>query len=217
MHRHDHCCRGSAAHRVRIVLALKNLGPEVLPRDLLEAGERSLHPGYRRLRAEGSLLAWSEHDLSLSQSIAIIEYLDEAFPYPPLLPADPAARARVRAIAIDVACEIHPINNQRVLRYLTEQLSFSDEQKIAWCRHWLEAGLAAAEARVAGNPQSWRFCQGEHPTLADCCLVPQVFNARQLNCRLDHVPNVLRIDAACLELPAFAGAEPGRGEPGSAF
>lgn len=211
MHRHELCCRGSAAHRVRIALALKNLGPEVLPHDLLAAGGRPLRAGYRRLRPEGALLALSEHDLSLSQSIALIEYLDEAFPYPPLLPADPAARARVRAIAIDVACELHPINNLRVLEYLGRQLGFSDEQKIAWYRHWLEAGLAAVEARVAGNPESWPFCHGMHPTLADCCLVPQVFNARQLNCCLDHLPAVLRIDAACLELPAFSGAVPAAG------
>ena len=200
--------RSSAAYRVRIALNLKNLEYEAVPVHLVKDGGQHLNEDYRRINPAGAVPALADRDLTLSQSLAIIEYLDEAYPYPPLLPADPAARARVRAIALDIACEIHPINNLRVLKYLTGQLGLSEEQKTAWYRHWVEVGLAAVEARVAGNPATGRFCHGEYPTLADCCLVPQVFNARRFGCRLDHVPTVVRIDAECRTLPPFVAAAP---------
>lgn len=203
--------RSSAAYRVRIALNLKNLAYEAVPVHLVKDGGQHLTEDYRRINPAGALPALADRDLVLSQSLAIIEYLDEAYPYPPLLPGDPAARARVRAIALDVACEIHPINNLRVLKYLTGELGLAEEQKTAWYRHWVEVGLAAVEARlVAGGEAaaSGRFCHGEHPTLADCCLVPQVFNARRFGCRLDHVPTVVRIDAECRTLPAFVAAAP---------
>ncbi|HEX5803662.1 MAG TPA: maleylacetoacetate isomerase [Azospira sp.] len=200
--------RSSAAYRVRIALNLKNLAYEAIPVHLVKDGGQHLKEDYRRINPAGAVPALADRDLNLSQSLAIIEYLDEAYPYPPLLPADPAARARVRAIALDIACEIHPINNLRVLKYLTGELGASEEQKLAWYRHWVEVGLAAVEARVAGNPESWKFCHGGHPTLADCCLVPQVFNARRFGCRLDHVPTVVRIDAECRTLAPFVAAAP---------
>jgi len=200
--------RSSAAYRVRIALNLKNLAYEAVPVHLVKDGGQHLAPDYRRINPAGAVPALADRDLALSQSLAIIEYLDETYPYPPLLPADPAARARVRAIALDVACEIHPVNNLRVLKYLTGELGVSEEQKTAWYRHWVELGLAAVEARIAGNPESWKVCHGGHPTLADCCLVPQVFNARRFGCRLDHVPTVVRIDAECRTLPAFIAAAP---------
>jgi len=200
--------RSSAAYRVRIALNLKNLAYEAIPVHLVKDGGQHLTPDFRRINPAGAVPALADRDLSLSQSLAIIEYLDENYPYPPLFPADAAARARVRAIALDVACEIHPINNLRVLKYLTGELGLSEAQKTAWYRHWVEVGLAAVEARLADNPESWRFCHGGPPTLADCCLVPQVFNARRFGCRLDHVPTVVRIDAECRTLPAFAAAAP---------
>lgn len=200
--------RSSAAYRVRIALNLKNLPYEAIPVHLVKDGGQHLKEDYRRVNPAGAVPALADRELSLSQSLAIIEYLDEAYPYPPLLPADPAARARVRAIALDIACEIHPINNLRVLKYLTGQLGLSEEQKNAWYRHWVEVGLASVEARLAGHPLTGKFCHGDHPTLADCCLVPQVFNARRFGCRLDHVPTVVRIDAECRTLPAFVAAAP---------
>lgn len=200
--------RSSAAYRVRIALNLKNLGYEAIPVHLVKEGGQHLKAEYRRINPAGAVPALVDRDLSLSQSLAIIEYLDEAYPYPPLLPGDPAARARVRAIALDIACEIHPINNLRVLKYLTGQLGLSEEQKNAWYRHWVEVGLASVEARLVDHALTGRFCHGDQPTIADCCLVPQVFNARRFGCDLGHVPTVLRIDAECRTLPAFQAAAP---------
>ncbi|HNJ75857.1 MAG TPA: maleylacetoacetate isomerase [Azospira sp.] len=203
--------RSSAAYRVRIALNLKNLEYEAIPVHLVKDGGQHLKEDYRRVNPAGAVPALADRELSLSQSLAIIEYLDEAYPYPPLLPADPAARARVRAIALDIACEIHPINNLRVLKYLTGQLGLTEEQKNAWYRHWVEVGLASVESRLTTGPNAGltgKFCHGDHPTLADCCLVPQVFNARRFGCRLDHVPTVVRIDAECRTLPAFVAAAP---------
>ncbi len=203
--------RSSAAYRVRIALNLKNLEYEAVPVHLVKDGGQHLKEEYRRINPAGAVPSLVDRDLMLSQSLAIMEYLDEAYPYPPLLPADPGARARVRAIALDVACEIHPINNMRVLKYLTGTLGVSEEAKMQWYRHWVETGLAAIESRLAagaGAALTGRFCHGDHPTLADCCLVPQVFNARRFGCRLDHVPTVVRIDAECRTLPAFTRAAP---------
>ena len=142
----------------------------------------------------------------LHQSLAIIEYLDETHPEPPLLPAGAAGRARVRAIAQDIACEIHPLNNLRVLRYLVRTAGVGEEAKNAWMRHWMEEGLAVVERQLAVEPSTW--CHGESPTLADCVLVPQIFNAQRYAARLDHVPNVMRVFATCMAHPAFQRAQP---------
>jgi maleylpyruvate isomerase len=200
--------RSSAAYRVRIALNLKGLPYEAVPVHLVKDGGQHLSAAYRRVNPAGAVPSLVDRDLALSQSLAIIEYLDETYPYPPLLPGDPGARARVRAIALDVACEIHPLNNLRVLKYLTGKLGVSEEEKNNWYRHWVETGLAAIEARLAGDPLTGKFCHGDHPTMADCCLVPQVFNARRFGCNLEHVPTVLRIDAECRNLPAFVAAAP---------
>ena len=138
--------------------------------------------------------------------MVIIEYLDETHPQPPLLPKDPRQRARVRAIALDIACEIHPLNNLRVLRYLTRDLKLSEDDKNRWYRHWVETGLEAVERQLAAQPAT--YCHGSTPTLADCCLVPQIFNARRLDCRTDHVPQVMRVFDACMKLDAFANTQP---------
>jgi maleylacetoacetate isomerase/maleylpyruvate isomerase len=142
----------------------------------------------------------------LTQSLAIIEYLEETHPQPPLLPAAPLERARVRALALDIACEIHPLNNLRVLRYLVKDLKLGEEDKNRWYRHWVETGLATVERQLAALPAT--YCHGEAPTLADCVLVPQIFNARRLDCRLDHVPHVTRVFDACMKLDAFEKTRP---------
>jgi maleylacetoacetate isomerase/maleylpyruvate isomerase len=138
--------------------------------------------------------------------MAILEYLDETVPEPPLLPPDALGRARVRALAQDIACEIHPLNNTRVLGYLTGTLGADEAAKAAWIRHWIEGGLAVVERQLAAQPAT--FCHGDAPGLADCVLVPQVFNAQRFECRLDHLPHVMRVHAACMAHPAFASSQP---------
>ena len=148
-------------------------------------------------------------DQVLTQSLAIIEYLDEIHPEPPLLPRDAAGRARVRSLAFDVACEIHPLNNLRVLRYLVRDMKVGDEDKNRWYRHWVETGLETVE-RQLDSPATGRFCHGDAPTLADIVLVPQILNAQRYDCRLDHVPRVMRVFDACIALPAFEGTQPSK-------
>jgi maleylpyruvate isomerase len=149
-------------------------------------------------------------DTAVTQSLAIIEYLDERHPQPPLLPPTPAARARVRGIALAIACDIHPLNNLRVLRYLKHTLGASEEAKDAWYRHWIDTGLAALEAQLAAESATGAFCHGDVPTLADICLVPQLANARRSNIPLEPYPTLVRIDARCRALEAFARATPER-------
>jgi maleylacetoacetate isomerase len=144
----------------------------------------------------------------LTQSLAIIEYLDETHPNPPVLPHLPADRARVRALALAVACDVHPINNLRVLRYLTDVLGISDEQKSAWYRHWVDLGLTAFEQMLAADPRTGAFCHGDAPGLADCCLVPQVYNARRFQVDLKAMPFIRRIVENCETLPEFRAAAP---------
>ena len=145
-------------------------------------------------------------DAALTQSLAIIEYLDETHPQPPLLPSDSLGRARVRALALDIACEIHPLNNLRVLRYLTGALKVAEDDKDRWYRHWVETGLEVVERQLASAPGA--FCHGDAPGMADCVLVPQIFNAQRLNCRLDHVPQVMRVFERCMALEAFSATQP---------
>jgi maleylacetoacetate isomerase/maleylpyruvate isomerase len=144
----------------------------------------------------------------MTQSLAIIEYLDETHPLPPLMPASAEGRARVRGLAQTIACDIHPVNNLRVLNYLGREFGASKEQKDAWYRHWVTEGLLAIEQMLVAQPGTATFCHGQAPTLADCCLVPQVFNARRFNCALDKMPTIQRIVAACEALPAFQNAAP---------
>jgi maleylacetoacetate isomerase/maleylpyruvate isomerase len=196
--------RSSASWRVRIALALKGLDYDYLPVHLVKQEQAA--PDFVAASATGLVPLLVDGDLRLHQSLAIVEYLDELHPRPPLLPPDAAGRARVRALAQDIACEIHPLNNLRVLRYLTQVLGASEEAKGAWIRHWIEDGLAAVERQLAAAPST--FCHGETPTLADCALVPQVFNAQRFKCGLDHVPNVMRVHAACMAQEAFSSTQP---------
>jgi maleylacetoacetate isomerase/maleylpyruvate isomerase len=198
--------RSSASYRVRIALALKGLDytyrPVHLPRN------EQMAESFAAVSASRLVPLLRDGDAALTQSLAIIEYLDETHPEPPLLPADPAGRARVRALALDIACEIHPLNNLRVLRYLVREMKLDDEAKNRWYRHWVETGLEVVERQLAAQPA--RYCHGPQPSLADCVLVPQIFNARRMDCRLDHVPQVMRVFDACMALPAFEATQPAR-------
>lgn len=196
--------RSSASFRVRIALELKGLAYEYLPIHLLRKEQDD--PAYVEASSNGLVPTLVDGGHRLHQSMAIIEYLDETHPAPPLMPPDAAGRARVRAIAQDIACEIHPLDNLRVLRWLVKEGGFDDARKDAWYRHWVETGLAAVERQLAAAPA--RYCHDDAPTMADCLLVPQVFNAQRYACRLDHVPHVMRVHEACMALEAFRRAQP---------
>lgn len=205
--------RSSAAYRVRIALNLKGLSYEPVPVHLARNGGEQHRPEYRAVNPLGTVPALVAEDGSvIVESMAIIEYLDETHPQPPLLPADALGRARVRALAQVVACDIHPLNNTRVLKYLKDELGASEEQKNAWYRRWVADGLAALERMLAASPHTGAFCHGDAPTLADCCLVPQVFNARRFGCALDAMPTIVAIADRCAKLDAFFAAEP-RNQP----
>lgn len=197
--------RSSASFRVRIALALKGLAYEYVPVHLAKGEQRQ--PAFTARNPEGLVPVLELPDgLRLSQSMAIIEYLDETHPQPPLLPADAAGRARVRALSQIIACDTHPLNNLRVLKYLVGPLQASQDAKNTWYRHWVRAGLQSYEARLAEQPGA--FSHGDTPTLADCLLVPQIFNARRFDCDLTGLPRTLAVFDACMALPAFAQAQP---------
>jgi maleylpyruvate isomerase len=196
--------RSSASYRVRIALALKGLDYDYKPVQL--AHNEQFLESYAAVSAARLVPLLRDGDEVLTQSLAIIEYLEETHPEPPLLPAAPAERARVRALAMDIACEIHPLNNLRVLRFLVRDLKLSEDDKNRWYRHWVESGLEVIERQLAARPST--YCHGDTPTLADCVLVPQIFNARRFDCRLDHVPQVMRVFDACMALPAFERTRP---------
>lgn len=200
--------RSSAAYRVRIALQLKNLPYESIPIHLIKDGGEQTKPAYRAKNPQGLVPALDTGDAILTQSLAIIEWLDETYPANPLLPATPDARAQVRALAQTIACDIHPLNNLRVLRYLTHTLKVDEEQKNTWYLHWLQEGFTALETTLATSPLTGKFCCGDTPGLADCCLIPQVFNARRFNFSLAQMPTVERIVKACEALPAFQAAAP---------
>jgi maleylacetoacetate isomerase len=202
--------RSSASYRVRIALNLKGLGYDYLPVHLVR-GEQS-GAAYGAVSPDGLVpLLETDGGAHLSQSLAIIEYLDEMFPAVPLMPADALGRARVRAMALTIACEIHPVNNLRVIRYLSHELGVEEAAKTAWVHHWMRLGLEAFERQLAAVPVAarGRFCHGDTPTLADCCLAPQIFNARRFNCDLAGLPLTLAAYENCMALPAFQAAEPG--------
>lgn len=203
--------RSSASYRVRIALNLKGLSYETIPVHLLKGGGQQLMPEYLKLNPDGlmpTLVTDGDTSVALAQSLAIIEYLEEAYPQRPLLPENALDRAFVRSIALMIACEIHPLNNLRVLRYLVRDLKVSEEGKTAWYRHWCEHGLVSIEAILARDARVGKFCYGDAPSLADCFLVPQVANARRFECDLSHMPTVLRIYEVCMALDAFISASP---------
>lgn len=199
--------RSSAAYRVRIALNLKGIEAERAFVHL-RRGEQ-FEEAYLRLNPQGVVPTLIDGEVVIGQSLAILEYLEETRPLPPLLPADPVGRARVRQLALIVACEVHPLNNLKVLTYLKDELGAAEEAVNTWYRHWVAKGLGAIEALLEGGPEGGAFCHGERPTLADVFLVPQVYNARRFDCDLSALPRVLAIDAACAALDAFRDAAPG--------
>ncbi len=199
--------RSSAAWRVRIALNLKGLEWQSSPVHLVRDGGEQHAPAFRALNPQGLVPALEIDGQVLTQSLAIIEYLDETRAHPPLLPADAAGRARVRSLAQLVAADIHPLNNLRVLQWLEQRCGLDDGQREAWYRHWVVEGLRAFEARLAGDAATGRFCHGDAPGLADCCLVPQLYNARRFNVELDGFPTLVRVESACMALDAFQAAD----------
>lgn len=203
--------RSSASYRVRIALNLKGLPYEVVPVHLLKEGGEQLKPAYRQLNPDALVPALQLDDgTALTQSLAIIEYLEENYPDTPLLPKQALDRAWVRSLALAIACDIHPLNNLRVLRYLVKEMKVSEDDKNRWYRHWVEQGLASVEQVLAADRRTGKFCFGDQPGLADCFLVPQVANAQRMQCDLSPMPTIMRINDACLALESFAAASPAR-------
>jgi maleylacetoacetate isomerase len=200
--------RSSAAYRVRIALNLKGLPYETVPVHLTRGGGEQLAPGYRKLNPQALVPVLQDGERVFTQSLAIIEYLDEVYPEVPLLPEDAAARARVRAVALAVACDLHPLNNLRVLNYLTGPMGLSEDARQTWYRHWIAEGLGALEASLANDRETGRFCHGDLPGLADCCLVPQLANAHRFKCDVTPYPTLLRIEKNCQALAEFQRAAP---------
>ncbi len=200
--------RSSAAYRVRIGLNLKGLDYAIVPVHLVRDGGQQHAPAYAALNPQELVPALRDGDRVLTQSLAILEYLEETHPQPALLPADAAGRARVRALAQLVACDIHPLNNLRVLQFFDQEWNVPQAERDEWILHWMRTGFAAMEASLAASAQGGRFCHGDAPGLADCCLVPQLYNARRFHLDMEAFPTLRRIEAACLALPAFDAARP---------
>jgi maleylpyruvate isomerase len=202
--------RSSASYRVRIALNLKGLPYEYAAVHLLRDGGEQLKPEYRKIGPDGIVPSLVDGDVVLQQSLAIIEYLEETHPHPPLLPSLPADRAYVRAIALQIACEIHPLDNLRVLKYLKHELGVSDAAKDAWYKHWIDNGFGVLEARLASDARTGKFVFGDTPTLADLALVPQVFNALRFNVDMQPYPTIQRLYDEAMRHDAFVRATPGQ-------
>lgn len=198
--------RSSAAYRVRIALHLKGLAYE--PAFIHLRRQEQREPAYTAVNPQGYVPALLDDGLVLTQSLAIIEYLDETHPEPPLLPADAAGRARVRALAQAIACDIHPLNNLRVLLHLRDGLKLDQTARDDWYRHWIAEGFRALEVLLAASPATGRWCHGDTPTLADVCLVPQVANALRMDCDMAPFPTISRLAATARAHPAFQAAAP---------
>lgn len=201
--------RSSASYRIRIALNLKGLEAGMVPVNLIYNEHRS--PEFLQMNPQGLVPALqTDEGAVLSQSLAIMEYLDERYPENPLLPQNLEERARVRALAQAIACEMAPLGNLRVLKYLTDSFAFSEDKKQQWIRHWVATGFEAVEALLANSPYTGKFCHGDTPGMGDACLVPQVFNAKRFECDLTPYSTIRRIVAACEEVPAFDKAHPTR-------
>lgn len=198
--------RSSASYRVRMALGLKGLAHEIRPVHLVRGGGEQHAADYRAINPQALVPTLVHCDLVLSQSLAIIEYLDETFPESPLLPGNPAERARARMIAQTIACDIHPLNNLRVLAWLVESGGFDDDRRLAWYRHWTETGLLAVERLLQAHHGP--YCCGEEPGLADCCLLPQIYNARRFNCNLEGLDRTLSICDQLDKRPELEAAAP---------
>lgn len=202
--------RSTAAYRVRLALTLKGLDYDAVPVHLLKKGGEHKQSEYLEKNPGGLVPALETDDAVLAQSLSIIEYLDETWPEPTLLPRSPLQRAQVRAFAQSIACDIHPLNNLRVLQYLKRNLGADEDAVQTWYEHWIAQGFRGVEEILARQQHGGDFCFGDSPGLADICLIPQVYNAVRFNCPLDDYPNIRRIDRHCRSLPAFAAAAPDR-------
>ena len=198
--------RSSAAYRVRIALALKGLDYEHVGVHLMRGEQYS--PGFSAISPQNLVPVVEDEGRLLYQSLAIMQYLDEKWPEPPLLPKERYARNRVRSLALIIACEVHPLNNPRVLNYLTGKFGISEEQKLEWYQHWVKTGFTALEKRLASEPHTGRFCHGDAPGFADCVLVPQMANALRFKVELSAFPTIVRINQECSQLEAFRKAAP---------
>lgn len=200
--------RSSASYRVRITLQLKQLEHELIEVHLVQDGGQQHHPDYVSQNPQGLVPLLVDDQIQLTQSMAILEYLEEKHPSPSILPSQPLAKAQARQLAMIIACDIHPLNNLRVLKYLTGELQHNDNEKIAWYRHWVIQGFAAMEKWLERYQSNGQFCIGDKPSIADICLIPQVYNALRFECDLAEYPLILSINEHCLSLPAFANAAP---------
>lgn len=200
--------RSSAAYRVRIALNLKALDYAIEPVHLVRDGGQQHADAYAALNPQELVPTLRHGERVLTQSLAILEYLDELWPEPALLPEDSDGRARVRALAQLVACDIHPLNNLRVLQFFDREWNVPQAERDLWTLHWMRVGFEAMEDLLVAAPETGRFCHGDSPGMADCCLVPQLFNARRFQLDLGPYPTLLRIEQACLALPAFDAARP---------
>lgn len=200
--------RSSASYRVRIALNLKGLAYEQAPIHLRRGGGEQFSAVYKNINPQALVPSLEDDGRILTQSLAIIEYLEEKYPNPPLLPAAAADRALVRSMAMVIACEVHPIQNLRVLTFVKQEYHQTDERVNQWARHWIDLGLSALEQMILAQPNRGKFCFGDTPTLADICLVPQLGNARRYGCDLTQYPTIVSIEKTCLMFPAFANAAP---------
>jgi maleylacetoacetate isomerase len=201
--------RSSASYRVRIALNLKGLQYTPVPIHLLRGGGEQHDEAFEQFNPAHLVPVLQDGAVTLTQSLAIIEYLEEIHPAPALLPAGAAARARVRALALSIACDIHPLNNLRVLRYLKSEFELDDARRERWSRHWIGEGFGALERMLAGSADTGSFCHGDSPSMADCCLVPQIANAERVKYPLESHPTLMRIYESCQRLEAFQRAAPG--------
>lgn len=200
--------RSSASYRVRIALNLKGLSYEQAPIHLRKGGGEQFSAAYKALNPQALVPTLEDNGKVLTQSLAIIEYLEEKHPKPALLPGDPADKAIVRGMALIIACEVHPIQNLRVLNHVKSSYNQTDEQVNRWAQHWIDLGLSALEQSIVAQSKGGKFCFGDTPTLADICLVPQLGNARRYGCDLSQYPTILSIEKNCMALSAFANAAP---------
>ena len=200
--------RSTACYRVRIALQLKKLAYDVIPIHLLNQGGEQFSESYQHVNPQQLVPSLIDHQTVITQSLAIIEYLEECHPTPSLFPKDPIVKAWARAFALAITSDIHPLNNLRVLTYLKNKLHIDDDQKMEWYQHWIHQGLFALEKLLIQHKVSGDFCFGAEPTIADICLVPQLFNARRFSCHLTSYPTLIRIEKNCQQLNAFTKAMP---------
>lgn len=198
--------RSSAAYRVRIALNLKGLPAEIVPVHLVKNGGEQHSAEYRQLNASELVPTLIDDTFALSQSLSILEYLDEKYPEPALLPKQIQQRALIRAFSQNIACDIHPLNNLRVLQYLQNVFALSEGEKSTWYKHWIELGMRSLEAQLTES--NGQFCFGEQATFADCCLIPQVYNAKRFNIDVSAFPKIESIYQHCMTLHAFQQAAP---------